>query len=278
MEHISEILKRQTRTSTSKESTGTWSGAEEETPAGSDCPICKGAGTVYPRLPSGELDYTRLVPCRCVKDRLKGERRARLKQESNLGALQRFTFENIEPQGRSGQPHCQEQFGLAHEAAKAFAAAPEGWLVLGGPSGCGKTHLAAAIANYRLVQGYAVLFITVPDLLDHLRATFSPSSPVSYDRRFEELRTAPLLVLDDLGTHSATAWAKEKLYQLFNYRYAARLPTVITSSLTLDELEQQDSRLFSRLIDPARCRRAAILAAPYRGKATPIRRRGRRKS
>ncbi len=42
---------------------------------------------------------------------------------------------------------------------------------------------------------------------------------------------APLLILDDLGTESATAWAREKLYQLFNYRYNARLATVITSAM-----------------------------------------------
>ena len=121
------------------------------------------------------------------------------------------------------------------------------------------------------------MFITAPDLLDHLRATFSPSSPVSYNRRFEELCAAPLLVLDDLGTHSATARAKEKLYQLFNYRYVARLPTVMTSSLTLDELEKQDRRLFSRLIDPMRCIHSGNIAPPYRGQTKSAKRWSRRK-
>ena len=65
------------------------------------------------------------------------------------------------------------------------------------------------------------MFVVVPDLLDHLRATFSPTSTVSYDRRFEEIRTTPLLVLDDLGTQAMTPWAREKLYQLFNHRYNA---------------------------------------------------------
>lgn len=161
--------------------------------------------------------------------------------------------------------------------AQGYAEHPQDWLLFTGGHGSGKTHLTAAIANSRIFQGYIALFITVPDLLDHLRATYSPSSPISYDRRFEGLRTVPLLVLDDLGTHSATVWAKEKLYQLFNYRYVARLPTVITSSLTLDELEQQDPRLFSRLIDPTRCIQFAILAPPYRGQAKPARRRGRRR-
>ena len=50
--------------------------------------------------------------------------------------------------------------------------------------------------------------------LDYLRASFSPSSQTRLDKRFDEVRNAPLLVLDDLGTESATAWAREKLYQL----------------------------------------------------------------
>jgi DNA replication protein DnaC len=153
--------------------------------------------------------------------------------------------------------------------AQNYAQDPQDWLLFTGPYGCGKTHLAAAIANHRFNQGYVALLITVPDLLDHLRATYSPASTVSYDRRFEELRTSPLLILDDLGTQSATPWAKEKLYQLFNYRYNARLPTVITSSLEPSELEQQDPRLFSRLVDPTRCTMFGIIAPPFRGSSPP---------
>ncbi len=111
----------------------------------------------------------------------------------------------------------------AFRAAHGYAEKPEGWLLLQGPYGAGKTHLAAAIANYRDSQGYPVMFVVVPDLLDHLRATFSPDSTTTYDQRFEELRSAPLLVLDDLGTQATTPWVREKLYQLFNHRYNAAL-------------------------------------------------------
>ena len=101
-----------------------------------------------------------------------------------------------------------------------------------GNYGSGKTHLAAAIANVQQERGAQVVFVTVPDLLDYLRVTFSPNSTGSFDRRFQTVRSAPLLVLDDLSTESATAWAKEKLFQLLNHRYVAGLPTVITSSST----------------------------------------------
>ena len=106
------------------------------------------------------------------------------------------------------------------------------------------------------------MFVVVPDLLDHLRSTFSPSSTVSYDRRFEEVRNAPLLVLDDLGSQAMTPWVKEKLYQLFNHRYNVSLPTVITSA---DPAEEIDPRLRSRLEDRRLCKRVLITAPSYRG-------------
>jgi len=158
--------------------------------------------------------------------------------------------------------------------AKRFAENPQDWLVFTGPYGCGKTHLAAAIANYRVGCGYPALFVVVPDLLDHLRATFSPQSQTSYDKRFEEVRTAPLLILDDLGAQSATPWAREKLFQLFDYRYNARLPTVIT----LAEESEIDGRLKSRILDISRCTPCAIEAPSYRGGVQPRERQSRRKN
>jgi DNA replication protein DnaC len=164
----------------------------------------------------------------------------------------------------------------AFQAARQFAENPNGWLVLMGSYGAGKTHLAAAIANYRADTHTPPLFVVVPDLLDHLRATFSPTSTISLDRRFEEVRTAPLLILDDLGTQSTTPWVKEKLYQLFNYRYNAELPTVITTAFSLEEM---DPRLRSRLMDKRLCEIYAITAPSYTGaprKQSKTRRRSNR--
>ncbi|MEX1247932.1 MAG: ATP-binding protein, partial [Anaerolineales bacterium] len=151
----------------------------------------------------------------------------------------------------------------AFDAARKYAEKPKGWLVFTGSHGSGKTHLAAAIANYAQDLGKIPLFVMVPDLLDHLRATFNPASPVSYDRRFEEVRNSEVLILDDLGTQSATPWAREKLYQLFTHRYNAQLPTVIT---TADKMDDMDPRIRSRMLDTRLCTIYGLTAPAYTGR------------
>jgi len=77
-----------------------------------------------------------------------------------------------------------------------------------------------------------------------------------------------MLVLDDLGTESATPWAKEKLFQLINYRYVARLPTIVTSATDLkDMLKDMDPKISIRFMDISRCTIQDIRARPYLGGA-----------
>lgn len=182
---------------------------------------------------------------------------------SSLDLLHDKTFDNFQNRKDENLPRdVIKNLEKALQVTKNYASDPKGWLLLMGPFGCGKTHLAAAIGNYRIESGQPPLLIVVPDLLDHLRATFSPESSVSLDRRFLEIRNTPLLILDDLGTQATSAWVKEKLYQLFNHRFNARLPTVITTS---NELEEIDPRLRSRLIDKRYCTIFAITAPVYTG-------------
>lgn len=182
---------------------------------------------------------------------------------SSLDLMANKTFGSFEDRTGEGlQSDESKSLQKALKTAHAFAEKPRGWLVFMGGFGSGKTHLAAAIANYRAGLGDPPLFVMVPDLLDHLRATFSPSSNTTFDRRFDEIRTAPLLVLDDLGTQSMTPWVREKLYQLFNYRYNAELPTVITTSDSLDEM---DARIRSRLLDGNLCSIFAITVPGFHG-------------
>ena len=187
---------------------------------------------------------------------------------SSLDLLTNKTFGTlVDRTQESLRPDQLKSLQRAVKMAHTFAEKPRGWLVLEGTYGCGKTHLAAAIANLRAGLGDPPLFVMVPDLLDHLRAAFSPNAGTSYDRRFDEVRTAPLLVLDDLGSQSATPWAREKLHQLLNYRYNAELPTVITVAKESLEQHQVDERIVTRMLDERICEYVVINAPAFQGKS-----------
>lgn len=212
------------------------------------CPICRGVSFVRKDVPIDDPDFGRAVPCRCVERENREARLQRLQRYSNLGPLTRLTFETLVATGRSPNLRHRAIFARCVETAQEFAKDPEGWLVLVGPSGCGKTHIAAAVANRCIERGVPALFVVVPDLLDHLRSAYRPDAEVAYSELFEQVCAAPVLIMDDLGTENATAWAKEKLFQIVNHRFNSRLPTVVTTNLPLAKLEDP---LRTRLGDPS---------------------------
>jgi DNA replication protein DnaC len=223
--------------------------------------LCGGMGLVRHKAKVGDPNFGKLYPCPNKPQATSQERRDKLLRISNLGAYAAKTFEAFNVDLPMLSPYERQSLETALIRAQQFADAPEGWLVLQGKYGCGKTHLAAAIGNARVASGEAVLFITTPDLLDHLRSTYAPTSDDSYDETFERLRNTPLLILDDLGTENPSAWAAEKLFQLLNHRHAHRLPTVITTNADLGAL---DERLNSRLRDAELVQRYIIRAPDYR--------------
>jgi DNA replication protein DnaC len=225
------------------------------------CPICGGAGFLRREVPVDHPDFGRAVPCECKIRETQRAEIADLRAASGIVHLTQLTFETFRPDGIGLNPDKRKNLRMAYETARRFAQDARGWLLLKGGYGSGKTHFAAAIANERLARGESVLFVVVPDLLDHLRATFAPTSRVTYDERFESVRTTPFLILDDLGAQSTTAWAQEKLFQLLNFRYNAQLPTVITTNRELEEIEP---RIRSRLADGTLCSIVTILAPDFR--------------
>ena len=114
-----------------------------------------------------------------------------------------------------------------------------------GATGTGKTYLASAVAVRFIERGMVeragmwcadrtVRFVNPINTLDQLRDM--PRAGGSVARAVEALSTCDLLVVDDLGKESPTRWVFEKLFSIFDRRYAEMLPVVVTTQWTKAEL------------------------------------------
>ena len=75
------------------------------------------------------------------------------------------------------------------------------------------------------------------------------TQPFDQDVQYEEqVRTAPVLVLDDLDAYAETPWAREKFFQVVSHRFNAALPTVFTTAKSPNDA---DARIAARLTDPS---------------------------
>ena len=170
---------------------------------------------------------------------------------NDLRLYQEMRFDTFTVEGLESDETANLKTALG--MARKWALHPSGWLCFLGDYGSGKTHLAASIANDLNERGKDVMFATAPDLLDYLRQAFDPQSHSRFDKRFRDVLHAPILILDDLSLASATGWAQEKLFQIIDYRYLSRSPTVFTSAETRRTLEEDTPRLATRLFDQRLC-------------------------
>lgn len=233
---------------------------DPENPA-DPCPVCGGLGVIKYAVQPDDKRFGKFFRCPNNPVEIDQQRHERMRRLSNLDAFKDKSLDNFEMDilGYSEKERLSLQ--MAFKAAANYAENPDGWLMLEGAYGCGKTHLAAAVGNYRLQKGDMVLFITTPDLLDHLRASFAPNSEFTYDESFDRLRETGLLIIDDLGVENPSEWAQEKMFQLLNHRYSHRKPTIITTNRNLDTL---DPRIRSRLLDVNVIHHVSIHAPDYR--------------
>ena len=110
-------------------------------------------------------------------------------------------------------------------ATGAFIAKREDALFLG-PGGTGKSHLAQAIGQAAILQGYKVLYREVHVLLEELAEAVAEGTRKEY---MESIATVPLLIIDDFGMRKLPHTAAEDLLEIVMRRYE-RVSTLLTSN------------------------------------------------
>lgn len=191
------------------------------------CEACGGRRWVRHELPVGHPDFGKAVRCQECPGQARDSQRAQLAQSARLSERQMAkTFGSFRK--RPGTE-------AAVQAAKSWAAAPKGWLVIHGTPdpisgenrlGQGKTHLACAVTNALLDRLVSVSWWYTPDAVDAYQACFATNEHAAFLHRLQQ---TPVLVLDDLGAARATEAAIQQFLEpLLNYRERYGLPTLIT--------------------------------------------------
>jgi DNA replication protein DnaC len=115
-------------------------------------------------------------------------------------------------------------------ATGAFVARREDALFLG-PGGSGKSHLAQAIGQAAILQGYRVLYRETHILLEELADSVIDGTRKQY---MEAITTVPLLIIDDFGMRKLPQTAAEDLLEIIMRRYE-RASTLLTSNRPVED-------------------------------------------
>lgn len=119
-------------------------------------------------------------------------------------------------------------------------------LLFFGPVGTGKTYYATCIANALIDNGFRVYVTNFPRLCNKLFHLQDKQDAI------DDLNTYDLLVIDDLASERKTEYMDELVWNVIDTRYRAKLPIIITTNLTSEELKNTEisqARIFSRLYE-----------------------------
>lgn len=119
----------------------------------------------------------------------------------------------------------------------------QGLLFYGGV-GTGKTFAAACIANHLLNQRIPVIMTSFVKLLEPMQGFSEDDSAL-----IARLNRAKLLIIDDLGAERSTDYALEKVYDIVDSRYRAKLPIILTTNLSMTELKESTDIRYTRIYD-----------------------------
>lgn len=114
-----------------------------------------------------------------------------------------------------------------------------------GGTGLGKTHLSLAVMNKVTEKGYSVFYGSADNIIKQMEKERFGRSNGDIE---EEIENADLLIIDDLGTEFKTAFSETAVYQLINNAILNSKPMIISSNLSITELEERyGQRVVSRL-------------------------------
>ena len=215
---------------------------------GYNCDLCMNRGnTMGFRVDENGGIYEYLVPCRCMEIR---KSIWRMRQSGLEKSIRENTFKKF----IATEPWQKTMYDMA----KRYLAdgVKEGkWLYMGGQPGCGKTHICTAVAGKLLLER-PLIYVIWPQISKRLKAIVNDTE--IYEKELGRLQTVDVLYIDDMfkpvtnerGEEMEPSGPDKKLaFELINYRYVNRLPTIISSEWHIADLSDLDEATGSRIAE-----------------------------
>lgn len=191
--------------------------------------------------------------CKCDRERQAEEERLKKAQE-DMEAIQRLRkmslmdekFVSSKFESFQTNKFNEKNLKLCKRYADAFDKMVEKnqGLLMWGNVGTGKSFAAACIANQLLSQKTPVVMTSLVKLLEAIQP-----NPESETEIIAKLNRAKLVIFDDLGAERSTDYALEKVYNIIDSRYRKNLPMILTTNLTLEEMQQESDMRYRRIYD-----------------------------
>ncbi len=199
-----------------------------------------------------DTGYVGNTMCSCLRDRITDV----LYDQSNIRSIlekenfNTFSFKYF----AVGQPLsvAEQAVQAAHCFIDNFASSADNLFICGN-TGVGKTFLTNCIAKELIDQGYFVVYLSAIKLFDILSdATFGfskhESEEASITKKTKDLYSCDLLIIDDLGTELINSFTSTQLFNCINERLLAGKHTIISTNLSLSQLQSNYSeRVSSRI-------------------------------
>jgi len=202
----------------------------------------------------GDTRYLRRCWCNCEdsqRERLIEQLDERDRQAGALiinaglqaGKLAQFTFERW--QVKRNRPWSERALPAAQDYVKSVEQGCANWMFLHGPYGVGKTHLATAtLRQVAFERMWTPCYIVWPAHCSAVQQSWDNDNGAgkSEGQLWAQMRSADILLIDDIDKRDPTAWAVGKLYEVIDFRQLRERPTIITANRSVRQLEAYWSR------------------------------------
>ncbi|HHX12466.1 MAG TPA: ATP-binding protein [Clostridiales bacterium] len=156
-----------------------------------------------------------------------------------------------ETTGLSPRSNMQKTVALSKSFIRHFDKEHDNLLFMGN-TGVGKTFLANCIAKELLDLGRTVIYLTsfrLFDILEKNKFGKNIDDAVIVANQFDYILDCDLLIIDDLGTELNNSFITSQLYLIINERLLRQKATLISTNLSLENLNTNYSeRVYSRII------------------------------